>query len=55
MSEPSEPVPRWVAGVDEKHQGEQPGHLAVVGARLMEEPAEADRFVSEIHSQQFGT
>ena len=41
-----------VPGVDEEHQREQPGHLAVVGQRRVERPGEADRLLGQVDPDQ---
>ena len=39
-----------MAGVDEEHQRQQAGHLAVVGQRRVERPGEADRLFRQVDS-----
>ena len=51
-SDPSGSGAGPVPGVDEEHQREQPGDLAVVGQRRVEGPGQADRLLGEIDAMQ---
>ena len=42
-------------GVDEEHQGQQPGHLAVAGQRRVERPREADGLLGQVDPDQGGS
>jgi hypothetical protein len=41
-----------VAGVDEEHQGQQGGHLAVIGPGRVERPSEANRLLGQVDPDQ---